>query len=897
MRMALERYKRKRNLKQTPEPPGRLTRRSGQRFVVQEHHARRLHYDFRLEMHGVLKSWAVPKGPSMNPRHRRLAVEVEDHPVAYLTFEGHIEEGNYGAGEVVIWDTGTYELVEDDDPLELLERGKLNVRLHGETLRGEFTLVRMQGESSEWLLIKRTDEFADSNWELQPLLSSGRTRTQRRSRGTSRTGSKRTMRRSITTREPKTLRVAQSSAQKKTLPDIRNARPAPMTTEIEPMLATLVDKPFDDANWFFETKWDGIRAFCVVQEEEVKFISRRKNDVTFRYPELAAASAYIDAKYAVLDGEIVALDASGRPNFQRLQSRVGLDDRDEIVRLSQEHPVAYYAFDLIYYNGFDLRNAPLIDRKSLLKKILRPDGTVRYSEHMLARGKTAFAAAKKAKLEGIVAKHSASAYIGGKSSRWLKVKATMRQEVVIGGFTQPRKSREHFGALVVGLYQGDRFVYVGHVGGGFSQKTLRETHDALIKLAVKYTPFDGAPHTNEPVQWVQPKLVCEVKFAEWTTDRRMRQPIFLGLRDDKDPKECVFEIEHDVESEVERVNLPRTEASEASTPVAVDDLLTQKKLNGTVEVVADLYRVTLTNLEKIYFPRDRYTKGDLIRYYAEIAQYLLQYLNDRPLILKRYPNGIDKSSFFQHDIDNVPEYVNTVPLPTTGRRTIDYVICNNLGTLLYLVNLGTIPQNPWHSRLTTLDHPDWVVFDLDPAGVPYRIVCDVALALRDLLNDLDLVSYPKTSGSRGMHVYVPIVSRYTYEETARFAHVVATIIAARNPNVATTQRSLKNRAAGHVYIDHLQNARGKTLVAPYSVRARDGATVSTPIRWDEVQGTLHPSRFTIETVVDRLKDAGDVFEEVLTKPQRLDTALWRAEELRQSLQGRASRAAAGRANR
>ncbi|HEV2706581.1 MAG TPA: non-homologous end-joining DNA ligase [Pyrinomonadaceae bacterium] len=525
-----------------------LSQNSTGRFVVHEHHASVLHFDFRLEIAGTLKSWAVPKGPSLDPRHRRLAVAVPDHAVSYINFEGTISEGSYGAGEVRVWDKGTFVVHGDEDALAQLGKGKLRFSLRGAKLRGEFVLLKMQGRDKQWLLIKSRDDFAEDDWHLETVLAARVRQRAPRAEAAARTSRRRA---SQAQQSESALYLDESQ----TLPSVPGARPAPMPARVDPMLATLVDAPFSDPDWIYETKWDGVRALCYIEAGRARFISRNDKDMSFRYPELAEVAARLNAEQAILDGEIVAFDERGRPSFQLLQSRVGLKDEAEIARLAATQRVAYCAFDLVYYNGFDLRPAALLHRKALLEELIEESDALKYSAHTTGDGEREFRRAARLGLEGIMAKHQGSTYHARRSNDWLKIKTQLRQEVVIAGYTAPRGARPLFGALVVGLHDDEgRLRYVGHVGGGFNRETLEQTYRLMSRLQRKTAPFDEAPPTNEPVQWVKPSLVCEVKFAEWTADRKLRQPIFIGLRDDKEPAQCTFERMRRARREVAEVD-------------------------------------------------------------------------------------------------------------------------------------------------------------------------------------------------------------------------------------------------------------------------------------------------------------------------------------------------------
>jgi bifunctional non-homologous end joining protein LigD len=782
--------------------------------VVQKHAASRLHYDFRLETDGVLKSWAVPKGPSLNPHDKRLAIMVEDHPLDYRTFEGVIPAGNYGAGTVMVWDEGTYQPLgatgrKDADKAvqEGLKKGRLSVVLYGHKLQGEFSLVKLRrGEENAWLLLKKTDDWASdvdvtdeelsvkSGRSLDEIAGDKATRVRR-----SRAGTWRTVK-----RRPRKIAVSDAPA-------------APMPHRIKAMLATLVDEPFDRAGWLFELKWDGYRAIAEVRGDEVKLYSRNHKPFEERFAPLVESLRRLGHE-AVLDGEIVVIDDQGRSDFQLLQN----------YQKTGQGRLRYYAFDLLYLDGRDLRRLPLRRRKALLEKLLADQPDVLLSEHVERQGVAFFEAAVARGLEGIIAKHAGSPYREGvRGPEWLKIKSRQRQEAVIGGFTEPRGSRNDLGALLLGVYEGDDLVYIGHTGGGFDTAALADMRARLEPLIQRACPFRARPKTNAPPHWVVPQLVCEVTFQEWTQDAKMRQPIFLGLREDKAPKKVRRET-----------SLPVTDMPSAPT---------------------------LTHLEKVYWPDEGYTKGDLIAYYREVAPVILPYLRDRPQSLHRHPNGIAGASFFQKDVGKQPPpaWVKTIALPSgSGGKKVTYLLCQDERSLLYLANLGCIEINPWNSRVRALDRPDYLIIDLDPEAAPFARVLEAAKAVRKALDEAGAVSLCKTSGKRGLHIFVPLGARYDYEQARQFAEIVARLVHERLPRSTSVVRSPSLRQ-GRVYLDYLQNARGQTLAAPYSVRPSPGATVSTPLHWREVRRGLDPSRFTFKTTPARLAKVGDLWEPIL----------------------------------
>jgi bifunctional non-homologous end joining protein LigD len=925
---ALSAYKKKRRFDRTPEPgPVQKKSDSGQMFVVQKHRASHLHYDFRLEADGVLKSWAVPKGPSLDPSTKRLAMEVEDHPVDYGDFEGIIPEGEYGGGTVMVWDTGTYEPEpETPDVSKAIKKGELKFTLHGQKLGGSWVLVRTRGR--QWLLIKHRDDFASKedlaeteptsvftdrtlaeiaadeggNVEKATTGDPERVHGRRRKRAKKSSGKKSvwsSAKKKSTTKKAaakeKTTKTARKTSRKaasfrtKQLSQLDlppSAKRAPMPKSINPMLAKLVDTPFSGDDWLFETKWDGMRAICYLSNGKPKFVSRRQLDVTAKYPELADIPAAIQAERAIVDGEIVALDSKGFPQFQLLQPRFGLKflgNRDE------PSTIVYYVFDLIYYDGYDLTSATLEERKALLQQIMTPHTAVRYSDHIVGRGEDFFREVEKLGLEGIIAKRIDSPYIQGRSGNWLKIKTVQRTEAVIGGYTKPRGMRSHFGALVMGQYRDGELEYVGHTGGGFDRKGLTELFKLMQPLKTNTSPFAAPPKTNEEVQWIKPKLVAEVKFAEWTSDGNMRQPIFMGLRTDKMPKETVFEPKQKTSSAVKAVkkeSLSKAAAAKAGSKekagevFPAETLFAGKNLSGDVRVKAPGGVVSLTNLHKVYWPEDGYTKGDLLRYYYNIAPSVMPYLKDRPLILKRYPEGISGFSFHQHTVKDPPSFVKTFSRVNDDNDTVVYAVCNNIASLLYVTNLGTISLHPWSARMTAPTKPDWIMFDLDPGQATFDQVREVARVVKELLDEIGLTGYPKTSGSKGIHVYVPIKNSYTHDQAVQFATLVAHLAAARHPDLIAVERIVKKRKKGTVYLDYLQNGFGKSLAAPYSVRARPGATVSAPLEWKEVfSSTLRPDKFTIKNIAARVEKNGDLFREVLANKQTLAKALAKVEAL------------------
>ncbi len=850
--MSLDKYRSKRQLDKTPEPAGGVSDNgSGHSFVIQEHHARHLHFDLRLEINGVLKSWAVPKGPSLDPHEKRLAVQTEDHPLEYLTFEGIIPQGNYGAGEVAVWDIGSYEIIDPANPEQGLHNGKLSFRLKGRRLCGEFHLVRTRQAQDSWLLMKKADECAIPGWTLEPVLAPDS--------------------KSRPLAEAATVVV---NGAEKHIIEVKIGKPGPFPAQVEPMLATLVNQPFDDADWLFEVKWDGYRSICYVEDDRIRFVSRNHIDLSDKFPELLAARSEISARTAVMDGEIVALNAEGKPDFQLMQDTVGFRAKPS----SADKPVlVYYVFDLLYCNGHDLSNEPLLDRKHLLSQLIDNQGRIRLSDHVQEKGTLLFEQIREQQMEGIVAKDSHSKYEQRRSKKWLKIKTVQTMDAVIGGYTKGRGSRSSFGALILGLYDQDQLRYIGNVGGGFSENSLKQIFELMSSRRTDNCPFATAVKTDQQAQWLRPELVCEVRYMEITSDGKLRHPIFMRIRDDKDPRTCTLEAQAIVEVEKTPAGHPKLKGAamgKKTAPLAAD-FLAAETLHGNRQVLVDGHELALTNLDKIYWPDSGFTKGDFIRYYYQIAATILPHLQDRPLVLKRYPNGIKAPAFYQHNLEGAPPFIKTWTSPANDKgEQIVYALCNNRATLVYLANLGALQISPWHSRYLTTQHPDYVVLDLDPGpDTKYPKICTVALIIRDLLDKAGLQSCPKTSGSRGLHIFIPVEAIYAHEQATAFAEVVARLTHDFSPKDTTIERMTRKRPAGTVYIDYLQNGLSKTLAGVYTVRAREGATVSAPLTWPEVEQCLQPAQFTIKTMGDRIDKVGDLFLPVLELKQRLKQAL------------------------
>ncbi|PYU42780.1 MAG: DNA ligase D [Acidobacteria bacterium] len=852
----LEEYRRKRRFDLTPEPSGKDVQATSENtFVVQKHAARRLHYDFRLAINGTLKSWAVPKGPSLNSADKRLAVETEDHPLDYGGFEGKIPEGSYGAGTVMVWDRGTFTVEGTLDARKQLEREEIKFNLNGEKLRGSFVLVKLRHseKGNEWLMMKHKDAAEDSAWNIEE--HDGSVLTGR------------------TLEEIKEELPPKRKASPIRAAELQGARKCSMPSRVEPMLATLTDRPFSDPNWLFEIKWDGVRALARIENDALTLRSRTGVDMDKRYPELASLPDALAARQAILDGEIVALDTRGHSDFELLQERMHVRAPSE--SLLSRVPVVYFVFDLLYCDGYDLRETPLLDRKQLLYRLLRTSEQFRYSDHQLEHGKELFGLAEQNGLEGIVAKRADSPYVGDRSPYWVKLKITKTVDAVVGGWSAPRSAALPFGSLLLGLYQGKKLRFIGHVGSGFDAKKLKEVTSKLKELAAPACPFDTVPETNERPSWVSPVLVARVKFSGWTQEHSLRHPVFLALREDARPLDCQWENEAAPAADPTAVRAPEFVGRVLNTKAQIEAELF-KGGSETVTIELNGKRLRLSNLNKVYFPESGYTKRNLLAYYYRMADFVLPFLADRPLVLRRYPDGIKGQAFFQKDLrEGIPEWFTTMPLDSEKRgEEIHYATANDRASLLFLTGLGCIDHNPWSSRYADLEHPDYFFFDLDPSeGTDFSVVVTIARVLHEKLEELRLASFLKTSGATGIHLYIPVEPVYTYEQLRTFAEIVARTVTAEHSNLVTNERSVARRPAGRVLIDVQQNALGRPLAAPYAVRAFPQAPVSAPLLPRELRPGLRPASLNIKTVFARLKEKGDLWGDFWERRQRLENAI------------------------
>ncbi|MET3977918.1 bifunctional non-homologous end joining protein LigD [Mucilaginibacter sp. UYP25] len=913
--MSLEKYAEKRDFTKTSEPKaGRSKDKDKLMFVIQKHDASRLHYDFRLEMEGVLKSWAVPKGPSTDPKNKRLAMMVEDHPFDYRNFEGIIPQGEYGGGTVIIWDEGTYEPIEEikggkkaqeKHLLKQLKDGSLKIKLHGEKLEGEYALVKTHGMGENgWLLIKHKDDFASTAdiTKKDKSILSGKTieKMEKTSEKVWKDGGEQ----DIEEEEPKKKSVSkkklhepiadlEEEAEETSINKDINAKDvlkkAPngkIPIGIKPMLATLVNEPFDDPEWVYEVKWDGYRTLGFVNKGEVQLLSRNNKDFNEKYYPLKKLLETWGLN-VVIDGEILVLNDKGVSNFGALQN----------WRSEADGELVLYVFDILWYEGKNLMDLPLVERQAIMRDVIpTDDDRVRISQTFKANGTEFFEAAGKIGLEGIMAKRGSSTYApDNRSKDWLKIKVNKRQEVVIGGFTKNEGTAKQFSSLLLGVYEAGKFLYVGKVGTGFSDKLQKEMMAMFTPLIVDNVPFNSEPDVNKPSRfrpnpprakatWLKPELVCEVSFAEVTSDGVFRHPSFEGMRVDKKAKEVVRETEADtneiVEEEEQRPEKKKEPQRKivAAPKEAVKRTLLNPKEETQVKKICG-HDLKFTHLSKIYWPEDGISKRDMFNYYYQVAEYILPYLKDRPQSLNRFPNGIHGPSFYQKDVrGKSPDWVKTFPYTTSDGEDKDYLVGHDEATLLWMASLGCIEMNPWFSRVQSPDNPDYCIIDLDPDKNTFDQVIEAAQEVKKVLDAIDVPSYCKTSGSTGMHIYIPLAAKYDYDQSQMFARLIVNIVHEQIPDYTSLERMIKNRN-GKMYLDFLQNRPGATIAGPYSLRPKPGATVSMPLHWDEVKPGLTMKHFTIHNSIARLKKEGDLFKGVLGEGIDLEKTIKKAQSI------------------
>jgi len=940
----LNEYKRKRDFKKTPEPEGEPAQPSGQtsepsaqtrsgsrrqtksgsndslKFVIQKHDARKLHYDFRLEIDGVLVSWAVPKGPALDPREKRFAVQTEDHPMDYGGFEGSIPAGEYGAGEVIVWDHGTYTPDEDGQlswhdreeaqrrMQESLKSGKISVFLQGEKLKGSWTLVKLKNkdkDNKEWLLIKHHDPFAQLNsdpTEQDQSVITGRT-----------------------LHDIKEGKVAGSRKRKK----VELGKASPFPKLIPPMLASLADTPFSRNGWVFEPQVDGIRAVAYIRNGGVVLRSRRGVDLTGQFPILAKRLAQYKTDM-VLDGAIIALNEKGRPSFQQLQLRLGLTRGADIDIAECKTPIFYYVFDIMYGDGRDLQNLPAWQRREILQDLVVPRQEIRLIEQFKTDGKSAFQACLENDLEGVVAKRVDGLYESGlRSEAWLKVKATMRAEFLICGFTQGTDPGaqsspllQSFGPLILGENNEDgELTYVGAVGTGFDDNELSHLMKVMKPLIKKQCPFKKRPAGNLEATWVIPELVAEIKFAGRTADNMLRAPVFLHLRDDIEAKD----VKPTPIVETEDLRPVTVEDKAKSKYAEVDDVLSQLDNDKEkLELEVEGNKIAFSNLDKVFWPatssQPAVTKREYVRYLARVSPYLLPHLRDRLITFVRFPNGITQGRFYQkHWEHKLPPFVSSFTYFTEHiNHDQEFLHCNNLSTLLWLGQIADLELHTSHSRnnpepdahhlsmdytgsveqveSSMMNYPDYIVLDLDPymysgkekkGAEPelhkdgFKQACDVAFWIKELLDSLKIESFLKTSGRTGLHIYIPIIRRIDYDTVRALSEVILRQILKDHPEDATMDWAVVKRK-GKTFLDHNMNARGKSLSSIYSPRVAPEASVSTPLRWEELR-SIYPTQFTIWTVPERLAQVGDLWSDILDHKNDVEKLLIKNEGVAESL--------------
>ena len=829
----LERYRSKRDFRKTAEPaPGEVKQAApGFSFVVQKHAARRLHYDFRLELDGVLKSWAVTKGPSLDPADKRLAVHVEDHPLEYGGFEGIIPRGEYGGGTVMIWDRGRWE--PEGDPHRGYEEGKLSFRLFGKRLKGRWTLVRMggraarEGPNENWLLIKSADAAARPGEGDRLVEIDARSVLSRRTMRQIAQAADRVWQSNKADDPP----PGQASAKKAAPPEwpygpaTLGSAAADMPEFVAPALASLASKPPAGDRWCHEIKFDGYRMQCRIEDGSTALRTRTGLDWTDRFRRIADAATRLPAGRAMLDGEVVALLPSGASSFSRLQEALKNGQADDIV---------YFVFDLLFLDGRDLRGESLERRKAMLRALIgEEESVIRYSDHQVSNGPPLFESACRMGLEGIVSKRLAAPYPLGRTRDWLKSKCVERQEFVIGGFTKPTTRTRGVGALLVGYYDGGRatqggeqgLVYVGRVGTGFTEATSRELRDRLDPLRAEGPPFAQiAPAEWRDAIWVEPRVVCEVDYRGWTSDRRLRHASFQGVREDKPAETVRLEAAADPS---------RDEPAHTAADAALDE-------------------ARLTHPDRVLYPEQGLTKRGLAEYYAQVARWMLPHVANRPLSLVRCPSGHHKECFYQKHIGNgLPDGLREVMI-AESKGEEPYAVLDDLSGLLALVQMSVLEIHPWGSRADDVEHPDRIIFDLDPdPAVPWARVVSAGFEMRERLMALGLVSFVKTTGGKGLHVVAPVIPRAEWPEVKAFCEEVAKAAVRDSPDRYTANMA-KAARTGKIFIDYLRNGRGATAVAAYSPRARAGTPVATPLAWEELSEAITSDHFTVESVPRRL---------------------------------------------
>ncbi len=815
----LRAYRAKRDATRTPEPfgeerpPLRRAPDASYRFVVQQHAARQLHWDLRLEIGDVLVSWAVPKGPSIDPEEKRLAVRTEDHPIEYAAFEGVIPEGNYGAGAMIVWDCGVYRSVDGRSPAAALDAGKLDLEIDGHKLRGRFALVQTKrGEGRDWLLFRKgraLDASAAEAMRAPESVFSG-LRVEEVAQG-------------VTRKDEVEAALPKRGVRNRELGG----------DDYAPMLAARGDGPFSRAGWLFELKVDGVRAVAIRRGDDVTLRVRSGADRAALYPELVNALRHVPIDEFAIDGEIAVFDNSGRSSFEKIQRRFTQTDPDGVAAAAAELPVTFVAFDALSVLGRDLRGLPLVKRKEILAEFCPQRGVVRFADHVEVDGERLYEAARDFGLEGVVAKRMDSPYRSGqRSPDWQKLKIPRTANLVVVGISPGKGSRKALGSLMCGWYRDGVLTYAGNLGSGLSEDSVSRALSFAADHERDTSTVQGLPAPlPRGTRLLEPLLVCEGRYTELTNAGVMRHPVFLEWRDDVAPETCAA---------------PETRAADRNaSPIAKSEPA----------------EPNLTRLDKVFWPVDGYTKGDLLRYYETIWPWLAPYLRDRPVVLTRYPDGIDGKHFYQKNAPEfTPPWVTREPIDDT-----DYFICNDLRTLLYVINSGAIPLHVWTARRGRLDRPDWLILDLDPKEAPFRHVVEIARVAHRLLTELATPHFVKTSGQAGLHILVPLAGAEAigHEEAKHLAEILARVLCAELPEIATVTRPVAARG-DKVYVDYLQNGRGKLIAAPFSVRPLPGAPVSTPLTWGQVTRRLDPNRWNVVRTPRQMAQRGDPMQDLLS---------------------------------
>jgi bifunctional non-homologous end joining protein LigD len=849
--MGLKKYQLKRDFRRTKEPHGgkaKLTETHAL-YVIQKHAASHLHYDFRLELEGVLLSWAVPKGPSLDPKVKHLAIHVEDHPVEYANFEGTIPEGEYGAGTVMVWDIGKWQPL-DANVRQAYDQGNLTFNLYGKKLHGRWKLIkvkRLSENKDQWLLFKVNDEYSRSEQDYDVKKSEPYSALTDRSLAQIKNENKHVWtEKGRISSEP--IKAKRLSLKLNRLADVRKLV---MPMKITPELASVVTEPPKGDKWLHEIKWDGYRLITKIYHNEVQLLTRRHNDWTYQFPSIMQALKSLKLKECIFDGELIALDKDRRANFQILQN--ALENRSFDVNM------VYYIFDLLYYDGYSLVDVPLIKRKDILNKILQSKelpNEIKFNDHIIGNGQAVYQQACEYSLEGIVSKRTDSRYVEKRTKDWLKIKCTHRQEFVIGGFTDPKSSRLYFGALMLGYYKHAALIYCGRVGTGFNQESLKTIANELKKYHQDSCPFESIPGgIAKNMHWVKPKLVAEIEFLEITDDGILRQPSFKGLREDKNPREVTLELPYDAT----KIKMRGRQAKRASTKTSIKN--------------------EFTNMDRVLYPEQGLTKRDLITYYESVADWMLPYVVHRPLTLMRCPSGVHEDCFYQKRIsETVPSAIENVNVLEHGKYE-PYITISELDGLLGLVQMGTLEIHPWGSRNENIEKPDWVIFDLDPApNTMWDLVVECAYLMREFLNFLNLKCFLKTTGGKGLHVVIPIKPNLSWNEVRNITKRIADVMVAIHPDKYIATMS-KVKRSEKIFIDYLRNSRGATAIAPYSTRATAHASVAVPIAWEELSEGIKSDTFNVTNINRRLKHLSvdpwkDFFNTKQTITTNLQKKLW-----------------------